>query len=88
MDFARQQRDPARHMVGIVFVVLLHAAVIWALLNGLGTKVIQVVKKPLTAQIIDTIKPPPPPPPPPPPVPVRCASIVPLVPSVASKVPS
>ena len=26
MDFARQQRDPTRHLVGITFVILLHAA--------------------------------------------------------------
>lgn len=66
MDFARQQRDPTRHLIGIAFVVLVHALVIWALLSGLGQKVIQVVKKPMTAQIIEEIKPPPPPPPPPP----------------------
>ncbi len=42
----------------------------YALLNGLATKVIEVVKKPLETQIIEEIKPPPPPPPvqlPPPP---------------------
>jgi len=59
MDFARQQRDPARHMVGIAFVILVHALVIWALLTGLGQKVIEVVKKPMTAQIIEEIRPPP-----------------------------
>jgi protein TonB len=41
--------------------------VIWALLSGLGQKAIEVVKKPLTATIIEEIKAPPPPPPPPPP---------------------
>jgi len=71
MDFARQQRDPTRHIVGIAFVILIHAFVIWALLSGLGQKVIEVVKKPMTAKIIEEIKPPPPPPPTPPPPPKR-----------------
>ena len=31
MDFARQQRDPTRHMIGIGFVILVHILVIWAL---------------------------------------------------------
>ena len=44
MDFARQQRDPTRHLIGIAFVVLIHALVIWALFTGLGQKMIQVVK--------------------------------------------
>lgn len=67
MDFARQQRDPTRHVVGIAFVILVHALVIWALMSGLGKKVVEVIKKPLNATIIEEIKVPPPPPPPPPP---------------------
>ncbi len=67
MDYARQQRDPTRHVIGIGFVVLVHALVIWLLLSGLGNAVIQVIKKPLTATIIEEVKLPPPPPPPPPP---------------------
>jgi protein TonB len=67
MDFARQQRDPARHLIGIGFVVLVHAIVIYALVTGLARKAIEVIKKPLTATIIEEIKVPPPPPPPPPP---------------------
>ncbi len=67
MDFARQQRDPARHLIGIGFVVLIHAIVIYALVTGLARKAIEVIKKPLSATIIEEIKAPPPPPPPPPP---------------------
>jgi uncharacterized repeat protein (TIGR01451 family) len=67
MDFARQQRDPARHLIGIAFVVLIHAIVIYALVTGLARKAIEVIKKPLSATIIEEIKAPPPPPPPPPP---------------------
>ena len=66
MDFARQQRDPARHVIGITFVVLMHVLLIWALISGLGRKMVEVIKKPLTATIIEEIKAPPPPPPPPP----------------------
>src|SRR5437667_158592 len=67
MDFARQQRDPTRHLIGIAFVVLVHALVIWALITGLGKQMVEVIKKPLSATIIEEIKAPPPPPPPPPP---------------------
>ena len=38
MDYARQQRDPTRHMIGIAFVVLMHVLVIWALVTGLARK--------------------------------------------------
>jgi len=65
MDFARQQRDPTKHMIGIVFVVLIHALVIYALVTGLARTVVEVIKKPLSATIVDEIKAPPPPPPPP-----------------------
>ncbi|GMU71028.1 MAG: hypothetical protein AMXMBFR42_04950 [Burkholderiales bacterium] len=66
MDYARRQRDPARHVVGIAFVILVHALVIYALVTGLARKAVEVIKKPITATIIEEIKPPPPPPPPPP----------------------
>src|SRR6266404_2092844 len=67
MDFARRQRDPTRHLIGIAFVVLVHALVIYGLMTGLARKAVEVIKKPLTATIIEEIKLPPPPPPPPPP---------------------
>jgi len=65
MDFARQQRDPSKHVIGIAFVVLVHALVIWALMSGLARTAVEVIKKPLTATIVEQINPPPPPPPPP-----------------------
>jgi protein TonB len=64
-NFARQQRDPTKHMIGIAFVVLIHVLVIYALMSGLARTVVEVIKKPLSATIIDEIKAPPPPPPPP-----------------------
>jgi protein TonB len=66
MDFAQQQRNPTRHLIGLTIVVLLHVVVIYALLSGLARTAIEVIKKPLTATIIEEIKLPPPPPPPPP----------------------
>src|SRR5437660_4445285 len=65
MDFARAQRDPTRHMIGIACVILVHVLVIYALVTGLARKAVEVIKKPLTATIIEEIKAPPPPPPPP-----------------------
>jgi len=67
MDYARQQRDPTKHAIGIVIVVAVHVLVVYALLTGLARKAVEVIKKPLTATIIEEIKAPPPPPPPPPP---------------------
>jgi len=63
MDFARQQRDPTKHMIGVAFVVLMHLFVIYALMTGLGRTMMQIVKKPLSAKIIEELKLPPPPPP-------------------------
>jgi len=69
MDYAQQQRDPARHVIGFLLVVLLHVIVIYALVNGLARKVIDVIKKPIETKIVEERKAPPPPeaPPPPPP---------------------
>jgi protein TonB len=65
MNYARQQRDPTRHVIGITFVVIVHAIVIYALVTGLARKAVEVIKKPLTATIVEELKAPPPPPPPP-----------------------
>jgi len=65
MDYARQQRDPTKHVIGIAFVVFVHALVIYALLTGLARTMVEVIKKPLDATIVEQIKAPPPPPPPP-----------------------
>jgi len=65
MDFARQQRDPTRHLIGIGFVILIHLLVVYALVTGLARRAVEVIKKPLTATIVEEIKAPPPPPPPP-----------------------
>src|SRR5512132_2221741 len=87
MDFARQQRDPARHLIGITFVILIHAIVIYALVTGLARKAIEVIKKPLSATIIAEIKAPPPPPPPPD-VPVPTQTTEPVIAAVTPTPPT
>src|SRR5206468_11000733 len=70
MDFSKRQADPRRHLVGIAFVILFHAFVVYALVTGLATKVVEVVRAPIETKVIEEIKKPPPPPevvvPPPP----------------------
>jgi protein TonB len=69
MDYARQQRNPSRHLVGIGGVVLFHVVVIYALVTGLARKVVEVVKGPIEVKVIEEVAKPPPPPetlPPPP----------------------
>jgi protein TonB len=52
-------------VIGLSIVILLHVLVIYALVTGLARKAVEVIKKPLSATIIEEIKAPPPPPPPP-----------------------
>jgi protein TonB len=70
MDYARQQRNPSRHLVGITGVVLFHVLIIYALVTGLARKVVEVVKGPIEVKVIEEVVKPPPPPaevvPPPP----------------------
>ncbi len=69
MNFAERQ-DPGRRLLGIGVVVAVHVIVVWALLTGLGKKVIEVIRAPIETKVIEEVKPPPPPPevllPPPP----------------------
>ncbi len=70
MDYASQQRQSSKHPVGVSVVVLLHIVLGYALVNGLGRKIVDVMKAPIETKIIEEVKPPPPPPPenlPPPP---------------------
>jgi len=69
MDYAQQQRDPTKHLVGLTIVFLLHVLIVYALVTGLARKVVDVIKKPIETKIVEEAKPPPPPetPPPPPP---------------------
>ncbi|WP_326538337.1 TonB family protein [Pseudorhodoferax sp.] len=70
MDFAQQQRQPGKHVVGIGIVIALHLLLGWALVTGLAQRMVEVIKAPIETKIIEEVKPPPPPPPenlPPPP---------------------
>src|SRR5690349_16609150 len=68
MNYAANQRNPGKHFSGLVVVVLFHVVLVYALVTGLAKKVVDVVKGPLEAKLIEQVKPPPPdeaPPPPP-----------------------
>jgi len=69
MDYAQQQRNPAKHLIGFTLVVLLHVVIVYALVNGLARNLVEIAKKPFETQIVKEVKAPPPPeaPPPPPP---------------------
>ncbi|MDD2662183.1 MAG: energy transducer TonB [Dechloromonas sp.] len=63
-SYAEQQRDPRRYLAGFAAVVVFHVLLVYALANGLGRKVVEVLKAPLDVALIAEVKPPPPPPPP------------------------
>lgn len=67
MDFAQQQRNPAKHLVGITIVTAAHVLAVYALATGLSHKVMEVVRGPLETKLIEEFKKPPPDQPPPPP---------------------
>jgi protein TonB len=70
MVFSRQQADPRRHMLGLALVIVLHVAVIHALVTGLAKKVVDIVRAPIDTRVVEEVRKPPPPPelvvPPPP----------------------
>lgn len=67
LSYAQQQRNPAKHLVGVGIVLAFHVLAIYALVNGLARKAIEVIRQPLETKIIEEIKKPPPDTPPPPP---------------------
>jgi protein TonB len=67
LDFARQQRNPSRHLLGFTIVVIMHVIVGYALVTGLARKVVEAIKQPIETKIIEELKKPPPDTPPPPP---------------------
>jgi protein TonB len=62
MDFMLEQERPTRKLVGFSIVVLMHIAIVYALVTGLARKVVEVIQEPVITKIIAEIKPPPPPP--------------------------
>ncbi len=61
-EFGKRQQNPARRFGGLAIVLALHIVLVYALLNGLATKVVQVIQHPIETRIIEPVKPPPPPP--------------------------
>lgn len=61
MNFSQRQADPRRHLVGISVVLLFHGILIYALVNGLAQKVVEVIKAPIETKVIEEVKKPPPP---------------------------
>ena len=69
MNFSHE-KNPQKNFTGIAIVVLIHALLGWAMVSGLGSRVVEKMKETVEAEIIEEVKPPPPaevPPPPPPP---------------------
>ncbi len=67
-NYAARQRSPLKHWRSIALVVLLHVILLWAIQSGLATKVVQVAKVVVQAELISEVTPslPPPPAPKPP----------------------
>ena len=80
MDYAQSQRSPGKHLTGIGLVLILHVIIGYALVTGLGKKIIEVIKQPIETKIIEEVKPPPPDVPPPPPPPKLQAPPPPFIP--------
>ena len=80
MNFTQQQKSPGRQLMGFLVVVLLHVGLIYALVTGLGTNIVEVIKAPIETKIIEEVKPPPPDVPPPPPPPKLAAPPPPFIP--------
>ncbi len=64
VDYASQQRNPGKHPIGLITVAVGHVILGYALVNGLGSKIVEVIKAPIETKLIEEVKPPPPPPPP------------------------
>jgi len=76
VSYAQPQGESSKRLTGLAAVLVFHAVLGYALVNGLARKIVEVVTQPLDTKIIEELKklpedkPPPPPPPkfaPPPP---------------------
>lgn len=69
MNFAQESKAGSR-TTAFIAVVGVHVLMIWAIVSGLATKIVEKVAGPIETKVIEEIKPPPPPPekivPPPP----------------------
>jgi protein TonB len=58
LDVAEQEFSP-RKLAALALVALLHVAIFYAFVTGLGEQAVQVLRAPLEAKIIQEVKPPP-----------------------------
>ena len=56
MDFSSRQPQPQKHILGITMVIAFHVIVIYALVMGLGKKIVDVIKQPIETKVIEEIK--------------------------------
>ncbi len=80
MSYVESHAGSNSRLTGLVIVVAFHAALGYALVNGLARKIVEVVTQPLDTKIIEDIKPLPPEKPPPPPPPKLAAPPPPYIP--------
>jgi len=80
VSYAQPQGDSNKRLTGLAAVVVFHAVLGYALVNGLARKIVEVVTQPLETKIIEEVKPPPPDKPPPPPPPKLAAPPPPYIP--------
>lgn len=82
MNFSHE-KAPSRNLTGIAIVVLLHALLGYAIISGLGTRMVTKMAEAVETTIIEEAVPPPPPEtPPPPPPPELQAPPPPFIPPV------
>lgn len=81
MSYAQPGDNSSSRLIGLAVVVVFHAAMGYALVNGLARRIVEVVTQPLETKIIEEIKPlPREKPPPPPPSPKLAAPPPPYIP--------
>ena len=86
MNFTHE-KNPGKNFTGLAIVILLHVLVAWAVVNGLGTRIVAKVTEAVETKLIEEVKPPPPPDtPPPPPPPEMKAPPPPFIPPVEVQV--
>jgi protein TonB len=65
MNFSQNDKAVPKNITGVAIVVVLHIFIVYALVSGLAREVVEVIKKPVEATIVQEIKPPEPATPPP-----------------------
>jgi protein TonB len=63
MNPALDRANPGRRLTGLALVLVLHVAIVYALVTGLAKDVIDVVRRPIETKVIEEKRPPPPRPP-------------------------